>query len=69
MVKKLKLTFALADEGTMSMTLSAPKDGLDAGTVQTAAASIVPVLEGASGAAAESLTGAVYITTTEDVIL
>lgn len=41
----------------------------EADAVQTAAAAIVPVLESTSGAAAESLAGAVYITTTEDVIL
>lgn len=69
MSKKLKLTFALEGEGTMDVTISSPKEGLEVDAVQTAAAAIVPVLESTSGAAAESLAGAVYITTTEDVIL
>lgn len=69
MAKKLKLTFNLEGEGTMDVTLSSPNENLDAAAVQTAAADIVPALANASGVAAESLAGAVYITTEEEVIV
>lgn len=69
MTKKLKLTFSLEGNGTLSVTLSSPKEGLDAEALETAAASIVPVLESTSGAAATALAGAVYITPPEDVVL
>lgn len=69
MTKKLKLMFSVEGGGTdMSVTLSSPKDALEADAIQTAA-SIVPVLENASGKAAVALTGAVYITTTEDAVI
>ena len=38
MAKKMQLTFLLDGGGTMDMTISTPKDGLDAEAVQTAAA-------------------------------
>lgn len=69
MAKKLRLTFNLEGEGTMDVTLSAPKEDLEAAAVTAAAADIVPALANASGVAAESLSGAVYITTVEEVIV
>lgn len=70
MTKKLKLPFSVEGGGTdMSVTLSSPKDALEADAIQTAASSIVTVLENASGKAAVALTGAVYITTTEDAVI
>lgn len=69
MAKKMQLTFLLDGGGTMDMTISTPKDGLDAEAVQTAAADMIPVLANGDGAKASTLKGASYITTTEEVIL
>lgn len=69
MAKKMQLTFLLDGGGTMDMTISTPKDGLDAEAVQTAAADMIPVLANWDGAKASALKGASYITTTEEVIL
>lgn len=68
MAKKMQLTFLLDGGGTMDMTISTPKDGLDAEAVQTAA-DMIPVLANGDGAKASALKGASYITTTEEVIL
>lgn len=69
MAKVLKLTFNLEGNSTMTVSISSPKDGLDAAAVETAAAGLMPVLEGTGGAAAAALKGASYIVTTETPIV
>lgn len=69
MAKVLKLTFTLDNNDTMDVSISAPKEGLDAAAVGTAAADLSPVLVSSAGASATGLKSAKYVTTSEEAIL
>lgn len=69
MAKKLVLSFETEDEKAVALTLASPMEGLDAEAVKAAGAKLVPVLMNTAGAHVKALTGAKYVTTTDDVIL
>lgn len=66
MAKKLTMTFGLEGNDTMDVSIAKPKEGMDLAAVKTAAADLIPVLEGTGGAAVLALNSAKYITTTVD---
>lgn len=67
--KKLVMVFDTVGNGSMTVSLDNPKDGITLDDVKEAAAKVVPVLETAKGNKASAFSRAVIVTTAEEELI
>lgn len=67
-MKKLEMVFATSVDTDLTVSFAYPKEDISRAEVETAAASLIPVLVASNGAAATALTEANIVTTTTEAL-